>query len=209
MKPYRKPVHSKDELYSLQGKPGKIAEHKVIHYIDELSKQFLSYSPFVVVSTSNAKGECDNSPRGDAAGFTQVLDEQHLLIPERMGNKRVDSMRNILENPHIGLLYIIPGLEETLRINGKATIIKDENLLKKHEVKGRAPKVEIVVEVNECFIHCAKAFKRSKLWEPEQWPERNTLPSPAKMMAAHAKLDSHDQEKVEVSLNESYRERLY
>ncbi|WP_163528413.1 pyridoxamine 5'-phosphate oxidase family protein [Halobacillus ihumii] len=209
MKPYRKPVHSKDELYSLQGKPGKIAEHKVIHYIDELCRQFLSFSPFVVVSTSNAAGACDSSPRGDTPGFAQVLDEHHLLIPERMGNKRADSMRNILENPHIGLLFIIPGLEETLRINGKATIIKDEELLQNHKVKEQIPKVGIVVEVNECFIHCAKAFKRSKLWDSEQWPDLTALPSASKMMAAHAKLDGHGQEKVQASLKESYQTRLY
>ncbi|UOR10351.1 pyridoxamine 5'-phosphate oxidase family protein [Halobacillus amylolyticus] len=209
MKLYHNPVHTVEELYSLQGTPGKLADNKVIQHIDDLTKQFLAHSPFVVVSTSNAKGECDSSPRGDTPGFTYVLDNKHLLIPERMGNKRIDSMKNILENPNIGLLFMVPGLEETLRINGEATIVKDEDLLSKLEAQGHIPKVGIVVHVNECFIHCAKAFKRSKLWRPEQWPDTTNLPSPAKIMAAHAKLAGHDEEKVQSSLNESYNERLY
>ncbi|UOQ91771.1 pyridoxamine 5'-phosphate oxidase family protein [Halobacillus shinanisalinarum] len=209
MKPYHSPVRTVEELHSLQGTPGKIADNKVIKYIDALSKQFLAHSPFAIVSTSNTKGECDSSPRGDAPGFTYVLDDKHLLLPERLGNKRADSMRNILENPHIGLLFLIPGIEETLRINGEATIIKDGDLLRKLEAQGHVPKVGIVVHVNECFIHCAKAFKRSKLWRSEEWIDTTSLPSPAKMMADHAKLDVHDEERVQASLNESYHARLY
>nr|WP_242490913.1 MSMEG_1061 family FMN-dependent PPOX-type flavoprotein [Priestia endophytica] len=130
-------------------------------------------------------------------GFVSILDNNHLLIPERRGNKRMDSLRNILKNPYVGLLFLIPGMGETLRVNGKATLVKDEELLKQLEVEGKVPLIGILVEVEECFIHCAKAFKRSSLWEPEHWLKK--YPSAAKMLAHHVKLPNATEESIQKS----------
>lgn len=148
----------------------------------------------------------DVSPRVDAPGFVVVLDEKHIIIPERPGNRRIDSMRNILLNSRVGLLFIIPGMEETLRVNGRATLIHDEQLLEKMKAKDRKPLIGIGVEVEECFIHCAKAFKRSKLWDPNSWMSKEMLPSASKMLSAHSQFRNED---VTRMLEESYTKRLY
>src|SRR5690606_34488924 len=137
------------------------------------------------------------------------LDEKHIVIPDRLGNKRIDSLRNLLSNPKIGLLFIIPGLGETLRVNGQASVVQDEHFMEQMAVKGRKPLLGIGVEVEECFIHCAKAFKRSGLWEVESWAKQETLPSAAKILADHAKLPDTDEHKVTEMLQESYTKRLY
>ena len=162
-----------------------------------------------MISTSDNLGFCDVSPRGDMPGFVRVLDNKHLIIPERPGNKRIDSMRNILLNPKVGLLFFIPGLGETLRVNGKACLVKDDELLEKMAVKGQKPIVGIGVEVEECFIHCAKAFKRSKLWEPSSWANKETLPSAAKILFEHAKIPNSSVDIIAERLQESYTKRLY
>jgi PPOX class probable FMN-dependent enzyme len=132
-------------------------------------------SPFVLVGTSGADGACDVSPRGDAPGF--VLDEKTLAIPERLDNRRLDSLLNVLETGSVGLLFLVPGFEETLRVNGRASVVRDADVLERAKARGKASAVAIGVEVQECFLHCAKAFKRSSLWEAEGWPERSALPS--------------------------------
>lgn len=204
-----KTITTEEELRAEIGHPGKLAEHKVIAHIDQHCREFIAMSPFLIMSTSNNKGMCDSSPRGDSPGFVYVLDEKHVVIPERPGNRRADSILNIFENPHAGLLFLIPGLEETLRINGKASITSDSNLLKLFEVQGKLPKVAIVIEVEECFIHCAKALKRSSMWQPATWEDKENLPSPAKMMASHAKLPEYTEKAVNESLAESYTKRMY
>lgn len=161
------------------------------------------------ISTANKEGSCDVSPRGDPAGFVDVLDEQYLVIPERPGNKRCDSLVNILSNPQVGLIFIIPGLKETLRINGKAILIRDKDLLQKYQVNGKNPEIGIIVEVEECFIHCAKAFLRSKLWEPEAWPDKEQLPLVAKVLADHINSSNFSKEEIQNVLEESYKKRLY
>lgn len=202
-------ITTADELEQLQGTPGRVAQHKVIHHLDQHCLQFIEHSPFAVISTSNKNGCCDTSPRGDAPGFAMILNNTTLILPERTGNRRMDSLRNLLENPHIGVLFMIPGVEETLRINGKASITKSPSVLEKLEAKGHVPNLAIVITVEECFIHCAKAFKRSHLWNPEQWPSIDKLPAPAKMIAAHTKLDDVDEASIQASLTESYTKRLY
>jgi PPOX class probable FMN-dependent enzyme len=193
-------------LRDLLGEPSALAANKVISRLDGHCRDFIAKSPFALLSTADASGRCDVSPRGDHPGFAFVLDEQRLLIPERPGNRRADSMRNILQNPHIGLLFLIPGLEETLRINGKACIVRDRELLSHMAVGNRPPLLAIGVEVEECFVHCAKALKRSHLWDPDTWPSKSALPSPAKMLAAHAK---QGEAEVAKALQESYTKRLY
>lgn len=191
------------------GQPSARAAGKVISFIDEHCIDFISKSPFLTMSTSNASGKCDVSPRGDAPGFVTVLDEQHLFIPERPGNRRMDTAHNLIENPNIGLLFLIPGLGETLRINGKAYICRDPELLEMSIANGRTPLFGILVEAEECFIHCAKALIRSGLWKGESWPAKESLPSAPAMLAAHTNLPNQTAEQVEKDLQESYKNRLY
>lgn len=202
-------ITCEEELRSLLGHPSDLVMRKSIPYLDEHCQQFIAKSPFLFLATSNTEGLCDASPRGDGPGFVRVLDEKHLLIPDRPGNRRLDSMRNIINNPHVGLLFMIPGLEETLRINGQACLVRDERLLKEMAVKDRIPLLAIAVEVEECFVHCAKAFKRSGLWNQESWPSKEGLPSPAQMLADHARLADVTVKEVEDLLRESYTKRLY
>ncbi|WHY34898.1 pyridoxamine 5'-phosphate oxidase family protein [Cytobacillus firmus] len=191
------------------GQPSARAAGKVISFIDEHCIDFISKSPFLTMSTSNASGKCDVSPRGDAPGFVTVLDEQHLFIPERPGNRRMDTAHNLIENHNIGLLFLIPGLGETLRINGKAYICRDPELLEMSIANGRTPLFGILVEAEECFIHCAKALIRSGLWKGESWPAKESLPSAPAMLAAHTNLPNQTAEQVEKDLQESYKNRLY
>lgn len=202
-------VTTEAELRDLLGTPSDLAAKKVIDHIDPLCRDFISKSPFLLLSTADADGLCDVSPRGDHPGFVLVLDEKRLFLPERPGNRRTDSMRNLLTNPQIGLLFLIPGLEETLRVNGRACLVRDPQLLQQTAVNGRTPQIGIGVEVDEAFVHCAKALKRSHLWHPDTWPAKETLPSPARMLAEHAKLPGVEVEEVKSLLEESYTKRLY
>jgi len=172
-------VTQEDELRALMGTPSERAIKKESATVDEASRRFIEHSPFLLLATSNSAGQCDVSPKGDAPGFVHVLDERHLVIPDRPGNKRLDGMRNLLDNPHVGLIFLIPGREETLRVNGRASIIRDEDILASLAARDKRPLVAIGVEVEECFLHCPKAFRRSKLWEPAEWPDRSVLPSMA------------------------------
>jgi len=208
-KKFKNTIETEEELRSIIGFPSELVIRKVITDLDHHCYDFISKSPFLVISTSDNLGFCDVSPRGDMPGFVRVLDNKHLIIPERPGNKRIDSMRNILLNPKVGLLFFIPGLGETLRVNGKACLVKDDELLEKMAVKGQKPIVGIGVEVEECFIHCAKAFKRSKLWEPSSWANKETLPSAAKILFEHAKIPNSSVDIIAERLQESYTKRLY
>lgn len=209
MSKFRGSIETVEELRSIVGFPSEIVKNKVITNLDHNCSDFISQSPFLVMSTSDEFGNCDASPRGDKPGFVLVFNEKQLVIPERPGNKRIDSLKNILSNPKIGLLFFIPGLGETLRVNGTATIIKDEELLMKMVVGDKMPLLGIVVEVEECHIHCAKAFKRSGLWEPTTWPDEKELPNAAKILFEHAKLPNSSVESVQKGLEESYTKRLY
>ncbi len=169
---FKNPITSEEDLRTLIGEPSELVRNKVVTRLDHHCIDFISKSPFLTLATSDHSGYCDVSPRGDQPGFVGVLDDKHLVIPERPGNKRIDSMRNILSNPKIGLIFFIPGLRETLRINGSACLIKDEKILKKLSYKGKQPLVGIGIEVEECFIHCAKALIRSGLWNPDRWEDQ-------------------------------------
>ncbi len=206
---FQETIKTEEALRSSLGEPSDLVKSKVIQYIDYHVRDFIAKSPFLVISTSDENGFCDVSPRGDAAGFVSVLDEKHFVIPERPGNKRADTLRNIIANPQVGLLFIIPGLEETLRVNGKACVTKDEKLLRGLSVNGKQPLFGIGVEVEECFIHCAKAFKRSKLWEISSWDDASTLPSASQILFDHAKLPKTSAESIEKRLQESYLKKLY
>ncbi|WP_028478094.1 pyridoxamine 5'-phosphate oxidase family protein [Nocardia sp. CNY236] len=144
-------------------------------------REWIANTPFVVMSTSSKDGTCDASPKGDPVGFVRVLDDTTLAIPERPGNRLADGYFNILTNPHIGLLFMIPGRGETLRINGRARLIRDAPYFDDMVVRGHRPILAVEVDVEEVYLHCAKAFIRSHLWEPEKWPQ-DTLPSHARLV---------------------------
>lgn len=198
-----------EELTEIVGEPSEVARKKVISFLDDQCRHFIECSPFIVLSTANAAGKCDSSPRGDAPGFVSVLNEKQLIIPDRKGNNRVDSLKNIIENPYVGLLFLIPGLRETLRVNGKAFVTKEQELLEPLAAQGIVPKLGIVVEVEECFMQCGKASQRSGLWMPETWANKKDLPSPGKILAEHVKIEEMDEEAMAKRLEEGYLKRLY
>jgi len=163
----------------------------------------------LILSTADSSGYSDASPRGDAPGFVIVLDQKRFVIPERPRNKRMDSLKNILSNPRVGLLFLIPGMRETLRVNGKASLTLDPDLLEKMAAGGKKPILGIEVEVEECFIQCGKALTRSGLWNPDSWAEKNSLPSGAEILAAHSRLPATSAADIEARLEDGYKNRLY
>ena len=169
-------VRTDVELRALVGEPSPRARLKQLAGLDEHCRAFIARAPFVLIGTADAAGACDVSPKGDAPGFVRVLDDRHLLVPDRPGNRRVDGMRNILANGHVGLLFIVPGREDTLRVNGRAWVTRDAALLAPCAVDGKTPAFGIGVEVEECFLHCARSFKRARLWQPGAWDSAG-LPS--------------------------------
>lgn len=207
--PFRDVVTSEDALRSIVGRPSELAIRKEISHLDAHCRAFIARSPFVLIATAGGGGRADVSPKGDPPGFVQVLDEHRLVIPDRPGNKRLDGMRNLLENPHVGLLFLIPGLEETLRVNGRAWIVRDEEILARCSVHGKRPTLGIGVYAEECFIHCAKAFKRSGLWQPDRWPDRAGLASPSEMLVDQARPTDMTVPQMDQLLRESYAKNLY
>ena len=209
MSVFRNPVTTEAELRELMGTPSSGAVAKQIAVLDAHCRAFIERSPFVLVATAAADGRCDVSPKGDAPGFVLVVDERRLLIPDRPGNKRFDGMRNVLQNPHVGVIFLLPGVEETLRVNGRAWIVRDEDLLARCAARGKVPPLGLGVEVEEAFIHCAKAFKRSGLWEPSAWPDLGGLASPAQMLFDHIRPKDMTVEDYNRQLQDGYRQRLY
>jgi uncharacterized protein len=176
-------ITTEAELRARFAAPGRLAILKQLDRLDHNCRRFIALSPFLCLASARPDGLADNSPRGDAPGFVQVLDERTLLIPDRPGNNRLDSMANILHNPNVGLLFFIPGVTETLRVNGRARLTGSPELLARFEVRGRAPKAAIVVEVVEAFLHCSKALIRSRLWEDDAKVDRQALPTLGRMIA--------------------------
>jgi PPOX class probable FMN-dependent enzyme len=175
-------VTSEQELREIIGTPASRPVQKERPTLDTHTRAFIARSPFLLIATAGADGRCDVSPKGDAPGFVLILDDTRLVIPDRPGNKRLDGMTNLLANPHVGLIFVVPGREETLRVNGRAWITRDTALLEQMVVEGKTPRLAIGVEVEQCFMHCPKAFKRSHLWAPEQWPASDALPSMARVL---------------------------
>lgn len=172
-------ITSVGELSELVGEPVKQVAEKVRPSLHELDRQWLAASPFCLIATSAADGSCDVSPKGDPTGFTLVLDDRTIAVPDRPGNRRVDGWRNILSNPHVGLLYLLAGRGDTLRINGRARLLSDAPFFDQMIVKGRRPKIAMLVDIDEVFHHCAKAFLRSALWRPETWDPDAVASRPA------------------------------
>jgi uncharacterized protein len=180
--------------------------------LDKHAQDFIRRSPFLCIGTQNLDGRADVSPRGDPAGFVKILDRHTLAIPDRPGNNRLDSLVNILANPNVGLLFIIPGFDDTLRVNGQASLVTDPEILESMRVKDRTPNLAIVVRVSEVFIHCAKAFRRSQLWNPDHLQDRAGMPSLMKIIldqSTGAPSDDDEMRKLDDDLEDDYKKTLY
>jgi PPOX class probable FMN-dependent enzyme len=200
-------ISTEAELAALVGEPTRRVKDKVRAALHDLDRQWLAASPFCLVATSDADGGCDVSPKGDPPGqLAYVLDDRTIAIAERPGNRRVDGYRNVLTNPHVGLIFLIPGRGDTLRVNGRARLVREADFFDAMVVKGHRPLLALVVEIDEVFHHCAKAFLRSALWEPETWSD----PLPARPVIAQT-LDAPDESLAALTAHygEQYCEQLY
>lgn len=171
------------------GYPDPPALQKITDHLDENCKIFLAHSPFATLATADAEGNCDSSPRGDYPGFVRVIDDRTVVIPDRIGNKIADSMTNILENPHVGLLCFVPGMSETLRINGRAYLTDDPDVLRMLEQDHAAPNLAIVVNIDQAYLHCGRALLRSGLWDPEMQDLAAEVPSSGTIWASMSGFD--------------------
>jgi uncharacterized protein len=200
-------VEDLEELRELYGPPGERSVKKQLTRLDKHCRAFIARSPFLVMASSDPSGRCDASPKGDAPGFVQVLDDQTLLIADRLGNNRVDTIGNLLERPGVGLIFFVPGLNETLRVNGRARITTDPALLEPLAVNGKVPRSGILVAAEEVYFHCGKALIRSDLWNPEKQLGRSEFPSLGRILADQ--IGGMSVEEAERATAESYRTRLY
>jgi uncharacterized protein len=201
-------VRTADEIRELFGAVRELSANKIIDHIDAHCRAWIERAPFVVISTVDRAGRMDVSPKGDPPGFVRVLDEKTLAIPDRPGNLRADSFLNILDNPRIGLMFIIPRRGEVVRVSGSARIVRDPPLLQSMAVDGRAPALATLVRVEEAFYHCSKSMIRSRMWQPDQWPGIDGLPSYAQALIAHGKL-SVSLDYAQERITQSEQERLY
>ncbi len=189
-----------------------LAALKSLDHLDVHAQDFIRRSPFVCVGTQDRDGRADVSPRGDPVGFVEILDEKTLAIPDRPGNNRLDTLANIVSTPNVGLLFLIPGYDETLRINGKATLSNDPDLLARMAVNDRTPSIAIIVEISEVFLHCAKALRRSKLWDPASLQNRKDMPSLMNILldqTTGAPDDDAEMAEKDEELEEAYRTSMY
>lgn len=206
--PFETAVTSEEELRELYPPVLERAVRKDIGYIDELSRRLIGGASIVFVATHSAEGHADVTPRGGQPGFVTVLDEHRLAIPDATGNQRLDSLANIVDNGRVGLIFVIGGRDTTLRVNGRACVSADPELLERIEPVGKPPRTAIVIEAEEVYAHCPKAFVRSKLWDPESWPEPGSLPTPAEVSMAHRREPGLTVAAVEEEQRESLRTRL-
>jgi uncharacterized protein len=200
-------IASEDELRALVGEPNPLTPLKIRPTLEESARGFIARAPFLLLSTADPHGEQQVSPRGDEPGFVAVLDEATLAIPERKGNRLVMGLRNLLENPAIGLLFLIPGTPETLRVNGSATLTRDPELCARLTARGRPALLAIRVEVRQCFFHCAKAFLRSRLWQPESWSPRLRI-SFGELLAGQVGGGKDVVAAIDRAIDEDYRNNL-
>ena len=201
-------ITSVEQVRAIMGSPAPRAERKEIGAIDAHARAFIAKSPFVLVCSSDSRGRMDVSPKGDPPGFVQVLDDKTLAIPDRPGNRRADTFCNLVENPHVGLLFLVPGKRETLRVSGTAIIVRDAGLRESMAVNGKAPELAIVASVEQVFFHCAKCVIRSRLWQPEAWPDLAGLPSLAEALISHGQLTDSLAD-VQAAIDDGYATELY
>lgn len=197
-----------EHLRTLYGDVSKAADAKVIDHLDHHCRAFIENSPFFVLATTDG-GNLDTSPKGDPKGFVVVEDDHHLVIPDRPGNNRIDGLLNILKNPNVALIFLIPTVNETLRINGTAEIIDDAKVCARHAIKGRVPKTVTRVKVDEVFTHCGKAPLRAGLWKPETWPTKRPVANLYDMVKDHVQGQAEVATKTDEQVIERYNETLY
>jgi uncharacterized protein len=205
-------ITDEQSLRSLFQATHTLAALKCQASLDAHAQAFIRRSPFICLGTQNLDGKADVSPRGDPVGFVKILDQHTLAIPDRPGNNRLDSLVNILANPSVGLLFIIPGFDDTLRVNGQASLVNDPEILGSMSVNERIPKLAIVVKVSEVFLHCAKAFRRSHLWNPDHFQDRREMPSLSKIIldqTSGAPSDDDEMCRIDNELEDEYRKTLY
>lgn len=201
------PLGDEAGLRTLFAAPSEFAVKKQLDRLDRHCRNFIAHSPFLVIGSTRPDRGTDVSPRGDAPGFVQVIDDRTLAIPDRPGNNRLDTMTNLLRAPEVGLIFFIPGIDETLRVNGTARIARDAALLARAEVQGKRPNVAIVVAVREAFLHCGKALKRARLWSADFRVDAGAFPSLGRMIADQ--VGGMSVETAEAAVEESYKKRLY
>jgi PPOX class probable FMN-dependent enzyme len=197
------------ELRTIVGAPNPGSIGKEMFSLDEICRQFLSMSPILFISTVGADGRADVSPRGDLPGFVKVLDERTIAIPDRPGNRRIDTMSNILGTPRnsVGLIFLVPGVDEVMRASGRATVSTDPKLLAQMAVDGKLPKLAVVIALDEVFFHCGKALKRAGLWDPTRQIDRKSFPSYAEIN--HKRRPHEPLEKIERFIADNYKNELY
>ncbi|MEV1175929.1 pyridoxamine 5'-phosphate oxidase family protein [Nonomuraea sp. NPDC049784] len=200
-------IGSEAELRELLGEVMPRAATKERVRLHERDRQWLAASPFCLIATSDDAGNCDVSPKGDPAGFVHVIDDTTIAVPDRPGNRRADGFTNILKNPHVGLIFLIPGRNETLRVNGRARLVREAPFFDEMIVKGHRPHLALVVEIEQIFFHCAKSFLRSSLWKPDSWNPA-ALPSHAKLVK-DVQTVTESLEELETYYGEAYAKRLY
>jgi PPOX class probable FMN-dependent enzyme len=199
-------IQTEAQLRALIGEPAELTCAKISDRLNPMTRLFVERSPFVCVATSDPAGNCDLSPRGDPAGFVRILDDRTLLLPERPGNRLADSLRNMLANPHIGLLFIVPGVTDTFRINGRATITTDAALLAPCAVEGKVPVLGLLVDIDEAYTQCSKALLRSQLWDPTRFVDPATLPTGGQVHRA-IQGEGFDADQYDKERAERYRRR--
>ena len=200
-------VGSYSELRNVYKPPAPRATQKVLDHLDVHCRNFIALSPLCVLSSADANGQADASPRGDPPGFVQVLDDKTLLLPDRPGNNQVDSWRNIVENPGVGLLFFVPGMNETLRVKGKAEIVTDTEILESMKERRRAPPSGLRVTVEEAFLHCGRALLRSRIWDPEVQIDRSVYPTYGQVLSDQ--IAGANAKEIDDSEEEANRDRLY
>jgi PPOX class probable FMN-dependent enzyme len=201
-------IASEEQLRQVIGSPIQRSLQKEISYLDVHCRALIAKSPFVLIASGDASGRMDVSPKGEPAGFVLVLDDRTLAIPDRPGNRRADTFSNVLQNPGVGLIFLIPGKLETLRVNGRARIVRDLALRERMAVDGKMPALALVVTVEQAFIHCGKCMIRSRLWQTGSWPDIEHLPSQAQCLVDHGNL-RESVEEVQASIEERRRTALY
>ena len=200
-------IEDPTRLRELYGAPSERAVKKQLDRLDRHCRDFIARSPFLVIASADPSGRCDASPKGDAPGFVRVIDDATLLIPDRLGNNRVDTLGNLLTRPGVGLIFFVPGINETLRVNGRASVTTDPALLEPLAVNGKAPRSGILVIAEEVYFHCGKALIRSDLWNPQKQVARGDFPSLGRILADQ--IGGISPEESERATAESYRTRLY
>lgn len=201
-------ISTREGLRSVYKEPSKFVSNKVIDHIDALAERFIARCSLAFLATCRKDGEIDLTPRGDPAGFLKVLERHTIALPDRPGNNRADAFENIIENPKVGLICVIPGYKDTIRISGQAALVQDNSLGEMMAIQGKPAKLLLLIKVTRLLCHCPKAFIRSSAWEPDKWPDTSDVPSLAEMMIAHGEIPI-EKDAMETIIQEDGKNRLY